>query len=213
MLDEQLKKQVKNKLSSGMKGDVKLILFGESDDCPYCDEYKELVDELASLSEKLTSEVYPFSSPEREKYGVNIAPSLVIYSEEHNISATFCGPPSSHFFPVLIEDIIDASRGGPSISKEVIEKVKAIDFPVKILVFASQTCPHCPPAVKAAHDFSLINPKIKAQMINSSFFQALCQRYRVMGVPKTVINDKVEFTGAQPPSDLLNHILKLKENP
>jgi len=210
MLDEQLKEQVRKKLSSEMKGDVKLILFGEGDDCTYCLEYQELVEELASLSEKLTSEVLPFSSPEREKYGVDIAPSLVIYSEEHDISATFCGPPGSHFFIILLEDIVDASRGGPSISKEIIEKAKSIDFPVKIRVFASQTCPYCPPAVKAAHDFSLINPKIKAQMIDSALFPSLRQKYRVMGVPKTVINDKIEFGGAQPPSELLNFILKLK---
>ncbi|MCP4647470.1 MAG: glutaredoxin [bacterium] len=213
MLDEQLKEQIKKKLSSEMKGDVKLILFGEGDDCSYCLEYKELVEELASLSENLSPEIYPFSSPEREKHGVDIVPSLVVYSEEHNSSATFCGPPSSHFFPILIEDIIDASRGSPSISKEIIEKVKSIDFPVKIRVFASQTCPHCPPAVKVAHDFSLINPKIKAQMINSSFFQELCQRYNVRGVPKTIINDKMEFTGAQPPSEFLKYLFKLRENP
>lgn len=213
MLDEQLKEQVRKKLSSEMKGNVKLILFGEGDDCTYCLEYKELVEELSSISEKLTSEIYPFSSPEREKYGVDIAPSLVVYSEDHNTSATFCGPPGSHFFVILLEDIVDASRGSPFISKEIIEKAKSIDFPVTIRVFASQTCPHCPPAVKAAHDFSLINPKIKAQMINSSFFPALCQKYRVMGVPKTVINDRIEFTGAQPPSELLNYIMKLRKSP
>lgn len=210
MLDEKLREQIRKKFSSEMKGDVKLLLFGEGDDCTYCPEYRELVEELASLSESLSSEIHPFSSPEREKYGVDIAPSLVVYSEEHNTSAIFCGPPGSHFFIVLLEDIVDASRGSPNLPKDLIEKVKSIDFPVLIRVFGSQSCPYCPPAVKAAHDFSLINPLIKAQMIDGSLFPALRQKYRVMGVPKTIINERIEFTGAQPPSELLKHVLKLK---
>jgi glutaredoxin-like protein len=210
MLDEKLKEQIRKKFSSEMKGDVKLLLFGEGDDCTYCPEYKELLEELASLSEKLSSETHPFSSREREKYGVDIAPSLVVYSEEHNTSAIFCGPPGSHFFVVLLEDIVDASRGSPNLPKDLIEKIQSIDFPVLIRVFGSQTCPYCPPAVKAAHDFSLANPNIKAQMIDGAFFPALRQKYRVMGVPKTIINDRIEFTGAQPPGEVFKHILKLK---
>lgn len=210
MLDEKLKEQIKKKFSSEMEGEVKLILFGEGEDCTYCREYGELVEELASLSDKLSFESFPFSANMHGKYGVDTAPSLVIYSEEHETSAIFCGPPGSHFFVVLLEDIVDASRGAPNLPKDIIEKARSIDFPVNIRVFASQSCPYCPPAVKAAHDFSLINPKIKAQMIDGSLFPALRQKYRVMGVPKTIINDRIEFTGARPPSELLEQILRLK---
>lgn len=210
MLDDSLKNQLKNKFSKELKGKVKLILFGEGDDCTFCLEYKELVDEISSLSDKLSAEHYPISSQEKEKYGVEVAPSLVIYSEEHGTSATFCGVPSNHFFAIFLEDLVDASRGGPSLPKGTIEKIKSIDFPVKIRVLVSQTCPYCPPAVKVAHDFSLINPKIKAEMIDSALFPALRQRYRVMGVPKTVINDRIEFTGARPSDEVLGELLKLK---
>jgi len=108
---------------------------------------------------------------------------------------------------------VDASRGGPSISKDLIEKIAAIDFPVQLKVFASQTCPYCPPAVKVAHDFSLINPKIKAEMIDTSLFPELAQHYKVRGVPKTIINDSFQFGGAKPTSEVLDYVLQFKANP
>jgi len=211
MLDEALKEQIKKKFSKELKGDVKLILFGKENECTFCLEYNELVEELAALSDKISAEHYPVSSPKAKEHGIELAPSLLIYSPEHKTSAAFCGPPGNHFFPVLLEDIADASCGVPNISKDLIEKVKAIDFPVKIRVFVSQSCPYCPPAVKVAHDFSLINPKIHSEMIDGALFQELRQQYRVMGVPKTVINDKIELSGAQPPGEVLSQILRIKD--
>ena len=210
MLDEQLKEQIKKKFANELNGEVQLLLFGKDADCTFCQEYQELIDELASLSTKLSFKSYSISSPEAEKHGAELAPSLIVYSQEQGSSATFCGPPGNHFFIILLEDIIDASRGGPNIQKELIQKAKSINFPVKLRVFVSQNCPYCPPAVKVAHDFSLINPKIKAEMIDTALFRELAQKYHVRGVPKTVINDKIEFTGAKPPSELLSQLLHLQ---
>ena len=41
------------------------------------------------------------------------------------------------------------------------------------------------------------NPLIVADVVEANEFQDLSERYRVMSVPKTVINDHVEFVGAQ----------------
>ena len=47
------------------------------------------------------------------------------------------------------------------------------------------------------------NPLIVADVIEANEFQNLSERYRVMSVPKTVINDRVEFVGAQPEQKVL----------
>ena len=47
------------------------------------------------------------------------------------------------------------------------------------------------------------NPLIVADVVEANEFQNLSERYRVMSVPKTVINDRVEFVGAQPESKML----------
>jgi predicted DsbA family dithiol-disulfide isomerase len=52
------------------------------------------------------------------------------------------------------------------------------------------------------------NPLIVADVVEANEFQALSERYRVMSVPKTVINDRVEFVGAQPEQKVLEAVQK-----
>ena len=52
------------------------------------------------------------------------------------------------------------------------------------------------------------NPFIVADVVEANEFQTLSERYRVMSVPKTVINDRVEFVGAQPEQKVLEALQK-----
>lgn len=46
-------------------------------------------------------------------------------------------------------------------------------------------------------------PNVTADIVEANEFPELSQRYGVSGVPKTVINDKVEFVGAVPEEQFL----------
>jgi len=50
--------------------------------------------------------------------------------------------------------------------------------------------------------------RVKAECIEATEFPELSQRYRVMAVPKIVINDKVQFEGALPEPQFLAAVLK-----
>ena len=52
------------------------------------------------------------------------------------------------------------------------------------------------------------NEHITADVIEVSEFIDLAQRYRVQGVPKTVINDRVEFVGALPEPRFVQQVLQ-----
>ena len=52
------------------------------------------------------------------------------------------------------------------------------------------------------------NEHITADVIEISEFIDLAQRYRVQGVPKTVINDRVEFAGALPEPRFVQQVLQ-----
>jgi glutaredoxin len=67
---------------------------------------------------------------------------------------------------------------------------------VHIQVFVSLTCPHCPVAASIAHKLAIESDMITADVIDSSEFATLAQKYSVIGVPKIVINEKVDFVGA-----------------
>jgi hypothetical protein len=59
---------------------------------------------------------------------------------------------------------------------------------------------------RLAHKMAIANPHIVADVVEASEFPDLVQRYSVRGVPKTVINDAVEFVGNVPESMFVEHI-------
>jgi len=48
--------------------------------------------------------------------------------------------------------------------------------------------------------------RVTAEVVEISEFPFLAQKYRVMGVPKTIINDKVEVEGAVPEPTFLQQL-------
>ena len=70
--------------------------------------------------------------------------------------------------------------------------------PIDIKVFVTPTCPHCPRAVTLAHKLAAESPHIRATCVEATEFMELSRRYRVTGVPKTIVNDTVEILGAVP---------------
>ena len=53
---------------------------------------------------------------------------------------------------------------------------------------------------------AIANSRIVADVVEVSEFPDLAQRYMVRGVPKTVINDSVEFVGNVPEATFVEHI-------
>lgn len=52
------------------------------------------------------------------------------------------------------------------------------------------------------------SPFVTADAVQATEFPHLVQKYHVNGVPKIVVNDRVEFQGALPEPRFLEHVLK-----
>ena len=63
-------------------------------------------------------------------------------------------------------------------------------------------------AAGLAHAIAVENANVKADAIEAQEFPDLAARYAVMGVPKTVVNDTVEFVGAVPEDEFVRHVLE-----
>ena len=50
--------------------------------------------------------------------------------------------------------------------------------------------------------------RITADVIEIQEYPDLATLYRILGVPKTVINDRVQFTGAVPEDALMEYVLQ-----
>jgi len=59
---------------------------------------------------------------------------------------------------------------------------------------------------RLAYRMALESPRITADVIEASEFPHLVQKYRVMGVPKTIINENTHVEGAVPEQNLLQYV-------
>ena len=59
-----------------------------------------------------------------------------------------------------------------------------------------------------AYRCALASPRVRATAIEATEFPELSRAYRVMAVPKIVINDRVEFEGALPEPEFLAAVLE-----
>jgi thiol-disulfide isomerase/thioredoxin len=66
---------------------------------------------------------------------------------------------------------------------------------------------HCPRAVSLAHEMAFANQHITAYAVEATEFPDLARKYRVNGVPKTVVNDQIEIMGGIPQDDFIEQAL------
>ena len=59
-----------------------------------------------------------------------------------------------------------------------------------------------------AHMMAMENPRIRADVVEVQEFPHMVQRYRVMGVPKIVINETVQFLGSVPEETFMGKVLE-----
>jgi glutaredoxin-like protein len=209
ILGENIKAKVSRIFAENLEGEVKIRYFTQDFECEFCKETRTLLEELASLSQKISLEVYDFvSDAEKAKeLGVDKIPATLL-SGKKEYKVRYFGIPSGYEFSSLIEDIVDVSKGRSRLPPHLVNKVRNITKPIHIQVFVTPTCPYCPKAVRIAHQLAIENLNITADMVESIEFPHLANRYSVMAVPKTVINDKIEFVGALPEEQFIDYVLK-----
>lgn len=214
-VDDNIKRQV-TEIFQHMENVVFAKLFVDKDKCLTCAQTKEILELLVELAPegKIDLTVYnkEDNPPEIEKYGVERYPTILLHGDEE-YKVIFTGIPSGYEFGSLVEDILDISARKVTLKPENFEKVKKIDKPIHIKVFVTPTCPYCPGAVRMAHKLAMANPNIIGEAIEATEFPLLSQKYFVMGVPKTVINEgKVQFEGAYPEDGFVAKVLEAYES-
>ncbi len=209
-LDADDREELKKRFEQNLVNKVRLIHFTRELDCQYCKETKQLLAELAELSDKIQFEVYNFYTDEDKvaEFKIDKVPATVIASETKDYGIRYFGIPSGYEFASLLSDIEMVSRGTSGLSQRSIEKIKEIDVPVHIQVFVTPTCPYCPSAVHLAHQLAMESDLITADMIEAIEFPDLAEKYMVMGVPKVVMNDIYYFEGALPERHYVDKVIE-----
>jgi len=210
LIKKEQQKQLKE-IFKKLSNNVKLIFFTQEMECPFCKDTRELLQDLSSLSDgKISLEIYDFVNDKDkvDKYKIDKIPAVVVEGQK-DYGIRFYGIPAGYEFTSLINSILIVSRGQSGLSDETKESLKKLKDPVKIQVFITLTCPYCPKAVEMAHRLAVESDLITGEMIESSEFPILIQKYNVMSVPRVIINDKVDFEGALPEKDFVENLMKV----
>lgn len=208
LIPDEPKEHLRMELNEKLEKPVKIIMFTQEVECQFCMQTRQLINELAALNDKIKVEIYDFlkDSEKAKEYGVDKVPAIVIVSEK-DYGIRFYGIPYGYELQTLLEGVINVSRGRTDVSEETRKKLREIKTPVHIQVFVTLTCPYCPVVATIAYKFAIESDLIKADVIEASEFPQLAVKYAVMGTPKTVINEKIEFIGAFPEDLFLEHVL------
>ncbi len=109
-------------------------------ECMYCKETKDLLQEVADLSDKIELKVYDFLANKEEaaQYGVDKIPATVITGKAKG-KVRFYGIPSGYEFGSIIEGIVDIAKGVTDLSDATKASLSKITQPVHIQVFVTPT--------------------------------------------------------------------------
>ncbi len=139
MLPEADRQAVTDALAS-LLNPVKLTFFTQSIGCETCLSTRQILDELVSMSDKLTiEELNVVLDQERAAdYGVDRAPSVVLETD-HDSRIRFVGAPAGYEFAALVDAIRLASAGESGLSEESKALIATVTKPVRIQVFVTPT--------------------------------------------------------------------------
>ncbi|MSQ22209.1 MAG: glutaredoxin [Dehalococcoidia bacterium] len=211
------KQALKDRFKKELKNDVTIRLFTQRTfgltipgrECRYCDQTQALMEELAALSPKLHMEVKDFYSETKEvrEACVDRIPAIVL-TKGAGSNVKFYGIPAGHEFTTVLDDIVTLSRGVSPLSLDTRKKLKRLKEDVHIQVFVTPTCEYCPPMARVAHAMAMENNHIRADVVEVQEFPLVAQRYMISSVPKTVINNRVQFVGAVSEAVLMDKVLE-----
>jgi len=219
VLNDQIVKQIEEAFAE-VQEPVQVLLFGSKDNCDYCNETQQLLEEVTALNDKLELSVYDMqeNADVARQFNVTNTPGIVIAAKDNaevkNLGIQFSGIPSGHEFSTLINDIVIVSKRESGLDEKTREFLKNLTEPLHLQVFVTPTCPYCPRAVLLAHQMAMENPQmIIAEGVEATEFPDLANQFNVRGVPQTVINaGKGMVVGAVPEQNLVAEIMRALQN-
>ena len=208
LMDQDTQQQVREILAA-VKSPVTLKMFTQDFECGYCKETRQIAEEVAELSDLVSVEVHDFvaDSDLAKSLGADKIPAIVVLGDSgHDYGIRFFGIPSGYEFTSLLEAILLVGAGDVELQDSTRKFLDTLQAPLHLQVFVTPTCPYCPRAVMLAHQLAYASDKVTADMVEVAEFPHLGQKYDVMGVPRTVINEHTYLEGAAPEQMLLEKL-------
>lgn len=145
-LDERVTSELRERFAE-MVHPVKLVVFSQALQFPESEEVKRLIEEVATVDPRITVESRNFViDADRAKElrveripGVAVLRAGVDGAPDIDYGVRFYGLPMQYDFGVLIDAIVDVSKGETVLDGATIEALNALPKPVHLQVFSTPT--------------------------------------------------------------------------
>jgi len=123
-----------------LRDPVRLVVFTQEHECEYCAETRDLAEQVAALSDKVSVEVHDFVAEEAlaREYGIDKIPAVAIIGSK-DYGVRYYGFPGGYEFTSFVEDIIDVSTGEHGLSEATLRELARLERPVHLQVFVTPT--------------------------------------------------------------------------
>jgi len=178
MLDANLKSQLQAYLGR-MTQPIEIV--ATLDDSDAARAMRELLEDVASLSGLITLE-------QRAADGSVRAPSFTVNRVGSDMAIRFAGIPLGHEFTSLVLALLHAGGHPPKVDAAVVEQIRSLEGDFDFEVYISLSCQNCPDVVQAINLMAVLNPRVRATMIDGALFQPEVEAKQIMAVPSLYLN-------------------------
>lgn len=148
LISTQDQDTIRTIFSEKLTGDVNVTYFTQREsgmivpgqECEYCKETRELLEEVSSLSEHVHLNTRDFvrDDAEAQRMEIERIPAFVLEGESKG-KVRYFGIPAGYEFSSLIEDLIDVSTGQVELSDTTRHALEGLQQDVHIQVFVTPT--------------------------------------------------------------------------
>jgi alkyl hydroperoxide reductase subunit AhpF len=163
-----------------------------------------LVGELAALSPRLR--VVSAPAPRLPDLDEDSPAVITLRGNAHG-GVHLAGAPAGYEVPILVNAIIDVSRGETGLAAATVKVLAELRNPVTLRMLVSSTCGNCTAEARLALQMAIASPHVDAWVIDAAQAPRLARRIGGTSLPSALINDICWVPGAQPELALLARVL------
>lgn len=206
MLSETDKGVLQRKFAS-MTDEVTLVVFADQA-LPASKDLIDFANTMAGLSPKIRvdiEEAQDGRNPRMRELHVDRWPLLLVTKRDF-ARIRYYGVPLGYELPAVLDAIVELSTSRTALSPRAKSSLATVRRKANIKVFVLATCPFCPTVARHAYRGAIESPNVTAEVIDSAAFPDLAARHAVMGVPKVVLNDNLDITGAMTDTEFFERL-------
>ncbi len=178
-------------------------------ECAACGPVKELLEEIAGLSSRLTLNTvdYYTNQADARASGITRIPGITV-GRHGDSRIRYFGMPAVRQLPVFVYALMRTGERSSPLKLETRRRIRRLSEDAHIQIFVTPDSEHCPDTATFVIAMAAESPRVTADVIDLGTFPNLIDLHNIRGVPVTVINGRVTFTGAMSEELLLKQVLR-----